>query len=277
MPTAQGPQPRWGPQTRWARAISLLLAAALAFPATEAKAQGFDPAKVGGPASGAPAELYLPTALPPAAAVVILHGCDGIHPHYRQWARRLADWGYAALLIDSFTPRGFAEVCNHGLLVPPEVQARDAFDGAAWLRNAPAVRARRIGVIGFSHGGWAVLKAVLAGLVARPAEPPFDAAVAYYPGCEARDLPGHPLETDTLILIGDADDWTPLANCTRWRDAVQTGGHSLQMTVYPGAHHAFDAPAGLHSYAGHYVGQDPGALAASLTEVRRFFAARLGR
>ncbi|MBO0735678.1 MAG: hypothetical protein J2P48_03800 [Alphaproteobacteria bacterium] len=35
-------------------------------------------------------------------------------------AQRRADWGYAALLIDSFGRRGFQEVCNRGLLVPPE-------------------------------------------------------------------------------------------------------------------------------------------------------------
>jgi dienelactone hydrolase len=75
-----------------------------------------------------------------------------------------------------------------GLLVPPEAQARDAFDGSAYLRAAPEVQAQRVGVIGFSHG-WAVLKAVLSGLIRRPSEPAFAAAVAYYPGCDPRDPP----------------------------------------------------------------------------------------
>jgi dienelactone hydrolase len=240
-----------------------------------ADAQGFDPAKVGPPLSQAPAELYLPISSAPAGAIVVLHGCDGIGPHYRQWARRLAEWEYAALLIDSFGPRGFKEVCNRGLLVPPEAQARDAFDGAAYLRAAPEVRAQRVGVIGFSHGGWAVLKAVLSGLIRRPSEPAFGAAVAYYPGCDVRDLPGAALETDTLILIGDADDWTPAGRCARWRNSVQSNGHVLQMKTYPGARHGFDAPLPPHSFAGHYVGQDPAALADALIETRRFFDERL--
>ena len=50
------------------------------------------------------------------------------------------------------------------------------------------------------------------------------------------------LETDTLILIGDADDRTPMARCGRWRDAVKTNGHVVQMKVYHGARHGFDAP-----------------------------------
>lgn len=255
------------------RAFLLLLLCAA--PAV-VRAQVFDPAKVGPPGSNAPAELFMPQGARPTAAVVVLHGCDGVSPHYREWARRLADWGYAALLIDSFRPRGFTQICNRGMLVPPEAQARDAFDGAAYLRAAPQVRARRVGIIGFSHGGWAVLKAVLAGIVRRPDEPPFAAAVAYYPGCDPRDPPGHPLDTDTLILIGDADDWTPAPGCARWRDAVQTNGHVLQMKVYPGARHGFDAPHPPHVYAGHYVGQDPAALADSLVETRRFFNQDLG-
>ena len=118
-----------------------------------------------------------------------------------------------------------------------------------------------------------MLKAVLAGLVRRPDEPAFAAAVAYYPGC---DSPASPLETDTLILIGDADDWTPAARCARWRDAVQTNGHVLQMKTYPGARHAFDAPSPPHSFAGHYIGQDPAAMADSLAETHAFFSERLG-
>ena len=240
-----------------------------------AHTQVFDPSKVGPPLSQAPAELYLPFGAAPAAAIVVLHGCDGLGPHYQQWARRLTEWGYAALLIDSFGPRGFKEVCNRGLLVPPEAQARDAFDGTAYLRAAPEVRAQRVGVIGFSHGGWAVLKAVLSGLVRRPSEPAFAAAVAYYPGCDARDLTGAALETDTLILIGDADEWTLAERCARWRNTVQTNGHVLQMKTYPGARHGFDGPLPPHSFAGHYVGQDPAALADALIETRRFFDERL--
>jgi hypothetical protein len=97
---------------RRAPIVSLLLACALLGLPIGAEAQGFDPARVGGPSSGAPAELYLPAATPPPGAIVILHGCDGVGPHYRQWARRLTEWGYAALLIDSFGPRGFHTKSN---------------------------------------------------------------------------------------------------------------------------------------------------------------------
>jgi len=251
-----------------ALALALLVAAG----PLRAQPVRIDETTIGGPRSGRPVELYLPQTVP-HAAIVVLHGCDGVGPHYREWADRLAGWGYAALLIDSFNPRGFVEVCNRGRLVPPELQAADAFAGAAYLRTRPDLHIQRVGVIGFSHGGWAVLKAVLAG-VARPATvPPFDAAVAYYPGC---DPPASPLETDTLILIGSADDWTPAGRCERWRSLVAANGHAVQMIIYPGAVHAFDGRSAPHIYYGHHVGQDPVARDGTIAQTQAFFAARLG-
>jgi dienelactone hydrolase len=237
-----------------------------------AETGGFDPNAVGAPRSGAPAELTLPSGAVPTAALVVLHGCGGVVPHDRWWADQIARWGYAALLIDSFRPRGYSEVCNRGQLVPPEAQARDAFDGAAYLRGRFGVPGMPVGVIGYSHGGWAVLKAVLAGVVRRADETPFAVAAAFYPGC---DPPNAPLETDTLILIGGADEWTPAARCQRWRDAAQTNGHTLEFKVYPGALHAFDALAKPGWFAGHYIGRDDTAAADSVAETRAFFAPRL--
>jgi dienelactone hydrolase len=253
------------------RLLLSVLALALLVSAGPLRAQPvrIDETTIGGPRSGRPVELYLPR-IAPRAAVVVLHGCNGVAPHYREWAERLAQWGYAALLIDSFNPRGYANMCDRGWLIPPELQAQDAFAGAVYLRARLGVE--RVGVIGFSHGGWAVLKAVLAG-VARPATvPPFDAAVAYYPACNP---PASPLETDTLILIGGADDWTPVARCERWRSLVAAKGHVVQMTVYPGAVHAFDGRTVPHLYFGHHVGEDPVARDESIAATRVFLAARL--
>jgi dienelactone hydrolase len=238
-----------------------------------AAALSFDAGSVGPPGSNARAEIWLPTGTGPFPAVVVLHGCDGIGRHYRIWARDLAAWGYVALLVDSFRPRGIASVCNHGSDVPPLLQAEDGLAAASYLRSLPNVRRDRIGVIGFSHGGWAVLKAVLSGTLPAAQAPPFAAAVAFYPGCE---LPSSPLATDTLILIGDADDWTPARRCIRWRDAADAAGHALELKIYPGARHGFDAPAPLHQFAGHYVGRDPAAAADAVAAARAFLAARLG-
>jgi dienelactone hydrolase len=170
--------------------------------------QTFSDATVGGPSSDAPAELHLPAIAGPYPAVVELRGCNGVSSQYRGWAGLLAGWGYAALVVDSFRPRGVSSVCNHGVDIPPQLRAKDAIIAADYLRARHGIIADRIGIIGFSHGGWTVLKVVLASTVhGRTGQnPPFEAAVAFYPGC---DPPNSPLVTDTMILIGDADDWAP--------------------------------------------------------------------
>jgi dienelactone hydrolase len=231
-----------------------------------------DAGMVGPPFSNARAELFLPAGSGPYPAMVVLHGCSGVVPHDRVWAQQLVAWGYIAVLVDSFRPRGIDNVCNHGMIVPPLVQAQDAFAAAEYLRGLPNVQAERIGVIGFSHGGWAVLKAVLEYAVHADHAHPFAAAVAFYPGC---DSPDSALVTDTLILIGDADDWTPVGRCARWRDTVASAGHEVRMTVYPGAFHAFDALTPPRAYAGHTIGRNPEAAAAAVAETRSFLAKRL--
>lgn len=249
-----------------------LLLAALWLVAAGPAPQTFDAGNVGGPASNAPAELYQPAGAGPFPAMVVLHPCSGVGAHTRNWARRLVAWGYVAIVVDSFRPRGVTNVCNHGMDIRPSLQAADGFAAADYLRSLPTVRADRIGVIGFSHGGWAVLKAVLTETVARDHAVPFAAAVAFYPGC---DPPGSPLATDTLILIGDADDWSPVGRCIRWRGLAQTNGHVLAMTVYPGVLHSFDSERPPHMYMGHYIGRDPAAAEDALARARQFLAERL--
>jgi len=233
----------------------------------------FTAATVGAPSSGAPAELSVPEGPGPFPAVVVLHGCDGVGPHYRNWARQLRDWGYVAMLVDSFRPRGVYNVCDQVMEVPPLWQAQDAFAAADYLRGLPNVRADRIGVIGFSHGASAVMRTVLAGAVPQGHATPFAAAVAFYPGC---GRPASPLATDTLILIGDADDWTPAPQCVTWRDQVQRAGHSVQLKIYPGALHNFDGgPALPQVYVGHRVGRDAAAASDAIATTQAFFAQHL--
>ena len=255
-------------------AALLAMLLGLAAGAGHAAAQpAFTQASVGAFGSGKDAELVLPSGSGPFAAMVVLHGCSGLTQHHRTWAQTLAGWGYAALLVDSFRPRGKDNVCNRGWQVPPQQRAADALRAADYLRTLPSVRRERIGVIGFSHGGWSLLHAVRAETVATNRGTPFAAAVAYYPFCEDS---GAALATDTLILIGGADDWTPAARCERWLPQVNRAGHVLELKVYPGARHAFDTAGDLRQYAGHLVGRDPAAASDAEARARAFLASRLG-
>lgn len=113
--------------------------------------------------------LFLPRSSPPFPAVIVLHGCNGVSQNTRQWARRLADWGYAALILDSFTLRGIDNVCGHGMAFSGAERAKDAFAAAAWLRQRDDIDGEHIGLLGYSHGGWTALAAARAYLAAKAA------------------------------------------------------------------------------------------------------------
>src|SRR5580658_8394679 len=57
------------------------------------------------------AVLVTPDGPGPFPVVILLHGCSGVRPIQLQWADRLRSWGYAALILDSFTAHGVADVC----------------------------------------------------------------------------------------------------------------------------------------------------------------------
>ena len=121
----------------------------------------------------------------------------------------------------------------------------------------------------------------------------FAAAVALYPGCRTTlgawradgtgiYRPVAPL----LILIGEKDDWTPAAPCVKLAASTRATEHPAAITVYPGAHHAFDSDrpvrfvaARVNSSApggrGATTGGDAAAWADSIRRVTEFFGAHL--
>src|SRR5690348_2545100 len=96
------------------RALIGSLLAAMAVASTSASAGEF--VAVDGGTKAEPVRLvgYLarPQGAGPFAAVVLLHGCGGFHSSMISWADRLSRYGYAALAVDSFGPRGMGDHCG---------------------------------------------------------------------------------------------------------------------------------------------------------------------
>jgi dienelactone hydrolase len=120
----------------------------------------------------------------------------------------------------------------------------------------------------------------------RPADgkPDIARAVALYPGCRAQaEQNGFRVRLPLLILIGDADDWTPAAPCLALTDAALGRGEPVEIRTYPGAFHDFDHPGsrvrertGLAFTASGsgvaMVGTDPAARADAIRRVPAFLA-----
>lgn len=232
------------------------------------------------------AALALPEGPPTGPAVVALHGCGGIGTagqplalpaRERDWAARLTAAGHPVLFPDSFGSRGLRQACgqrNH----PADAErtrAADARAAAAWAQAQPWATPGGVLLLGWSHGGSTVLGAVAAPLPSGLVR----AAIAFYPGClvtlrRGGWQPAAPL----LLLLGEADDWTPARFCHR----LVAGREGVRAVTHPGAHHGFDAPDAPQRQRaladGRVVtaGTDPAARAAALAEVEAFRRAHGG-
>lgn len=231
-------------------------------------------------------------------ALVFLHGCGGlltrggqIHARESDWAARLAALGYVVLIVDSFSPRNQGEMCSQSGFKPSVYldRPKDLYGALRYLQAQSWVRPDRIGVMGWSQGGGAILFGIRAESLGRPAALPqgdFRAAVAFYPG-SCRDSAHRAPWTSAiplLVLLGENDNWTPLEPCKTLVDGAVKRGSPVEMHVYPGAYHDFDWPnlpmRSLTAYrtsAGvvPITAMDPAARADALQRVPAFLAKHL--
>jgi len=193
------------------------------------------------------ATLARPTGPGPFPAVVQLHGCAGIEAQSFRWARWLANRGYVALVLDSFGPRGIEGDCRSGPDDPP-LTARfdDAFGALRYLQSLGYVRPDRVAAIGWSQGGVYALAVINGPSLERARRrgvelptPGFAASVGVYPG-GCFSLVNEQVVRPLLVLIGQADDWTPPATCQEMVEAMRGRGADATIVTYPGAQHYFD-------------------------------------
>ena len=215
-------------------------------------------------------------------AVVMLHGCGGMlnkagEPSARMhdYARLLNAQGWHTLAVDSLTPRGETELCTQkasGRRVKVSDRALDALAALDWLARQPGVDASRLALLGWSNGGSTLLAATNARHVPvaqhfRQSAGQLKLAVAFYPGCLQVARRGYQAVTDTWLLLGEADDWTPAAECT------PLASERVHIRSWSGAGHGFDGtapvrlrtdvPNGAHPGQGVHVGGQPQARAES--------------
>ncbi len=218
--------------------------------------------------------LARPAGPGPFPAVVVLHGCGGFHADMIAWADRLRSWGYVALAVDSFGPRGIELNCSSFAEQPS-----DSFRALHYLAGQPFVRADAVAVMGFSMGGGSVLADLESGAIAHLHPEKFRAGVALYPTCDGAS---GIMTAPVLVLIGQLDDWAHASACedmAAGKSAIGTsrapGDRSMvKLIVYPGAHHGYDI-AGLRftsgiDILGHRLAYDDAATRDSFEQTRIF-------
>ncbi len=215
-------------------------------------------------------QLYRPAGFDPARrypAIVLVYGGPAAQTVQRRWGDRrggqvaqiLAQRGYAVFQLDNRGSGGrgqaFASTLYRGL---GTVEVEDQLAGVTWLASQPWVDPARIGLQGWSYGGYMTL------LLLAHAPGTFAAGVAGAPVTDWRLYDTHYTERylgrpqdepeayrrasvlthagairDRLLVIhGMADDNVLFTHTTQLIPALVAAGQPFEVLPYPGSRHA---------------------------------------
>ena len=190
----------------------------------------------------------------PTGTVLALHGCGGLYAtsgarrgqlnaRHQAMADLLQGQGYAVVFPDSLSPRGVVQLCTQKIGDRAITQTQRRLDALAtlnWVAAQAWGQPSKIALLGWSHGGSAVLSATDAGQREVSAQAvKASVAIAFYPGCSAALKSHYRPNTRLVMLLGSLDDWTPPGPCVELGKATGAEVH-----VYPDSYHDFDNPVG---------------------------------
>ena len=182
--------------------------------------------------------LQLPKGPGPFPGLVMMSGCRGVSGKRPGLGRetdrpglRLPDRRFHA------APRLFRRGLHPHPGPPAAENDRPTCGGAfAIFKSRPEIDPDRIGLLGWSHGGWTVLAAIDRDRT--PLGGGFRAAAVFYPHC-GWFMPER-ISAPLLMLVGGRDDICPPRKCLETAERLNRAGDSVQIQVFPEARHAFD-------------------------------------
>jgi dienelactone hydrolase len=201
-------------------------------------------------------ELLLPPqARGPLPAMVLKHGSGGMSgpggDNVRRWAAALNAWGIAALMVDSFAPRGLSETATDQGTLSSWADVADALAALKALGLDPRIDRTRIGVVGWSRGGTVALETALEtvrkSVVADDLK--FAAHVVLYGAAVTQFRDRATDRSAMLFLHGEADDYVPIEPIREFAAWAQSMGNPVSVVGYPGTYHDFDVEGGFTGIA----------------------------
>jgi carboxymethylenebutenolidase len=202
-----------------------------------------------------PSYLATPNRPGPHPVVLILRGVAGPDDGYTEIARRLAEWGYVAL-VHGWKVRGSDPTDEH-------VYA-DLHGAMTFLRSVDQADLKKLAVFGFCRGGVHAFMAARAHAEIRVIVVfhgfAFRSARAQR-GAEPYDL-AEGVNVPALVLHGTEDEQAPIADMRRMEARMRALGKACTFVFYDGARHGF----AVRTHPGY--GED--AAKQSFDEAKRF-------
>jgi DNA-binding beta-propeller fold protein YncE/dienelactone hydrolase len=169
--------------------------------------------------------------------IVLLHSSSGVKAWDDDWAGILRDRGYNVFVVDSFTPRGYFDRKTIGWENAYQAQLDDLNYAYHLLVNISGADKSRIGLIGYSLGGYSALRAMeLDNLGRKKIDVPFKLAASFYG--HAQRFNQTEFSGKIALFWGDDDDRAPLQGALA---LLQNSTPSnIELFHYTGAKHGFD-------------------------------------
>ncbi len=181
-------------------------------------------------------------------AVVLLHGGGGPRASVKYWSKVLRKIGLVTFTVDSNTARGCGPktrgTCPNYGLNQGMANIVDAYRVLELLSTHPRIDSTRIAVMGFSVGGKASLYASVKRFQKMWGTPglEFAAYVPFYPACNITFDHDEKISDQPIrIFYGELDEWSSPIPCEKYVNQLRKAGKDITITIYPGAHHNFDA------------------------------------
>lgn len=191
------------------------------------------------------AELHLPDERDGRVpAMVLLTSSGGVQRHREHWyAAALNESGIAALIVDSFRPRGISSTVSDQRRVSAWEMENDAFAALALLRHDERIDPARIGIMGVSKGAIAALSSAIEirKQWRRTGEMVFALHVGIVPGCTVQHRVARTTGKPILFLLAEKDDYTPAPLCLAYAEKMRATGADVTVKIYRGAHHGWEA------------------------------------
>ena len=173
--------------------------------------------------------------------IIGVAGSLGWRKHHLEYMDMYQKDGFATFELNSFKSRNITSTVGSQDQVTVAAIILDAYRALEKLSAHPNIDKDRVSITGWSLGGgvslfsgWMPVKNAIT------TEYSFASHLAFYPPCfidpENREFTKAPIH----ILIGESDNWTPAAPCSRLIEKLGENAN-INLTTFSNAHHSFDS------------------------------------
>jgi dienelactone hydrolase len=189
------------------------------------------------------AALFVPqaAALARVPAVIVIPGSGGVLPPLLLHAQALVKAGIAALLVDPFGGRSVTDTIAEQRQIPFAASAYDVFAAMRRLRAENDIDTGRLGAMGYSRGGVAVLAAAQRVLAEASLgdQAPLRAVLAGWPWCGYQFADPDVGDTAVRIVAADSDDWASAVQSQAYHALLRLRSERASFRLFANAAHGF--------------------------------------